>query len=108
SHNTVVNSLIAFYFKSGRVDSARKVFDELLDRDVISWNSMITAYTTNGLGEKGIEIFREMLCSGVGMDLATLVNVLVACADVGTLPLGRAVHGFAIKACFDKKITFCN
>lgn len=108
SYNTVMNSLIALYFKKGRVESARKVFDELSDRDVISWNSMISAYASNSLGEKGVEIFIQMLCLGIYMDLATVVNVLVACAGVGSLPLGRALHAYAIKACFDGEIMFCN
>ncbi|KAF4388132.1 hypothetical protein F8388_014815 [Cannabis sativa] len=108
SHNTVMNSLIAFYFKNGNVESAQKVFDELLDRDVISWNSMISGYAANDMGEKGVEIFTQMICLGIDVDLATLVNVLVACADIGTSWLGRAIHGYAIKACFHREIMFCN
>ncbi|PON87262.1 DYW domain containing protein [Trema orientale] len=108
SYNTVMNSLMAFYFKSGRVENAQKVFDELSDRDVISWNSMISGYAANGLGEKGVETFIEMLCLGLKTDLATTVNVLVACADIGTCLLGKAVHGYAIKACFDREIRFLN
>lgn len=108
SYNTVLNSLVAFYFKSGRVESAQKVFDELTDRDVISWNSMISGYVSNGLGEKGVGIFVQMVSLGVDLDLASIVNVLVACADIGTCLLGRAVHAYAIKACFDGEITLRN
>lgn len=107
-YNTVVNSLIAFYFKCGRVESAQKLFDELGDRDVISWNSMISGYALNGLAKRGIEFFKEMLCLGVDVDLATIVNVLVACASIGTLLIGRAVHAFAIKSCFDGELMFNN
>ncbi|EXB84044.1 hypothetical protein L484_005808 [Morus notabilis] len=107
-YNTVLNSLVAFYFKSGRVESAQKVFDELTDRDVISWNSMISGYSSNGLGEKGVGIFGKMLSLGVNVDLATIVNALVACANIGTHLLGRAVHAYAIKACFDGEIMFRN
>ena len=60
-YNTVVNSLSAFYFKCGRVESAQKLFNELGDRDVISWNSMISGYALNGPANRGIEIFKEML-----------------------------------------------
>lgn len=108
SDNTVVNSLMAFYFKNRRVESARKVFDELRDRDVISWNSMISAYVSNGLPEKGVEIFRQMVSSGIDVDLATIINILMACSDSGNLALGRAVHAYAIKACFDGDIMLCN
>uniref|UniRef100_A0A2N9IUF5 DYW domain-containing protein n=1 Tax=Fagus sylvatica TaxID=28930 RepID=A0A2N9IUF5_FAGSY len=107
-YNSVVNSLIAFYFKCGRVESAQKLFDKLSDRDVISWNSMISGYASNGLGKKGLEIFKEMLCLRVDVDLATIVNVLVACASIGTLLFGRALHAYAIKACFDGEGMFNN
>lgn len=67
----VINSLIAFYLKIWRVDDARKLFAELIDRDVVSWNSMICVYVANGLSEKGVELFKEMLYFGVEMDLVT-------------------------------------
>ncbi|KAM1540181.1 hypothetical protein TB2_004698 [Malus domestica] len=108
SDNTVGNSLMAFYFKNRRIENARKVFDELCDRDVISWNSMISAYVSNGLAEKGVEIFRQMVSLGIDVDLATIINVLMACVAGGNLSLGRALHAYAIKASFDEDVMFCN
>jgi len=108
SYNTVVNSLIATYFKSGGVDSAHKLFDELGDRDVVSWNSMISGCVMNGFSHTALDIFIQMLILRVGVDLATLVNVLVACANVGSLSFGRAVHGHGVKACFGREVRFNN
>lgn len=108
SYSTVMNSLIAFYFKSRRVESAQKAFDEMTVRDIISWNSMISTYAYNGDCEKGVEIFKEMLCRGIDMDLTTFVNVLVACAGIGAPLLGRTFHACAIKACLGKNIMFYN
>lgn len=109
SYNTVVNSLISFYFVRRKVSCAQKLFDELSDRDVISWNSMISGYVKNGSEDKGIEIFIKMLAFGVDVDLATLVNVLVACANMGTLLLGKAVHSYSIKAAaLDREVMFNN
>lgn len=108
SYNTVVNSLITAYFKCGRVESAHKVFDELNDRDVVSWNSMISGYVQNGFSQNGLEFFIEMLTLRIDVDLATLVSVLVACANIGNLSLGRALHGYGVKACFDGEIMFSN
>ncbi|GMP74269.1 hypothetical protein CsSME_00031732 [Camellia sinensis var. sinensis] len=108
SYNTVVNSLITFYFKCGRTKSAHKLFDELSDRDVITWNSMISGYVFNSLDEKGIEVFIEMLSSEISVDLATIVSVLSACANIGVILLGRALHAYAIKSGFNKEITFNN
>ncbi|PRQ59729.1 putative tetratricopeptide-like helical domain-containing protein [Rosa chinensis] len=106
--NTVVNSLMAFYFKNRRIESARKVFDELRDRDVILWNSMISAYVSNGAAEKGVEVFRQMFCPGIDVDLATIINVLMACSGCGNLALGRVVRAYAIKSGFNIDVMFCN
>lgn len=107
-NNTVLNSLITYYFKSRRVKDAHKLFDELSDRDVVSWNCMISGYIANGVAEKGLEVFKEMLNLGFNVDLATMVTVLSGCANCGALMFGRAVHAFALKACFSKEISFNN
>ncbi|XP_013597041.1 PREDICTED: pentatricopeptide repeat-containing protein DOT4, chloroplastic [Brassica oleracea var. oleracea] len=107
--SSVGNSLLAFYLKNGRVDSARKVFDEMTERDVISWNSMINGYLSTGLTEQGLYMFVEMLCSGIEFDLATVVSVFAGCADDSCLvSLGRAVHGIGLKACMSREDRFCN
>ncbi|RZB96449.1 pentatricopeptide repeat-containing protein DOT4, chloroplastic-like [Glycine soja] len=108
SYNAVVNSLIAAYFKCGEVESARILFDELSDRDVVSWNSMISGCTMNGFSRNGLEFFIQMLNLGVDVDSATLVNVLVACANVGNLTLGRALHAYGVKAGFSGGVMFNN
>jgi len=61
SYIAVINFLIAFYLKIWRADVARKLFAELIERDVVSWNSMICVYVANGLSDKGVEHFKEML-----------------------------------------------
>ncbi|KAK7302967.1 hypothetical protein RJT34_13864 [Clitoria ternatea] len=108
SYNTVVNSLIAAYFKCGGVDSAHKLFDELSDRDVVSWNSMISGCVMNGFSHRGLEFFIQMLILRVGVDLATLVNALVACANIGSLSLGRALHGHGVKASLGRDVMLNN
>ncbi|GKD21473.1 pentatricopeptide repeat-containing protein DOT4, chloroplastic [Tanacetum coccineum] len=85
--------MIAWYFKCGNVDSARKMFGGLCERDVVSWNSMISGYVACGLAEKGFRVFVEMICDEVTVDLTTMVNVVVACANMCDVKLGRSVHG---------------
>lgn len=108
SDTAVVNSMIAAYFKFGEVESARNLFDELADRDVVSWNSVINGCVVNGFSGNGVEIFIQMLVMGVNWDLTTLVSVLVACANIGNLSLGRALHAFGVKACFGEEVVFSN
>ncbi|KAF8411687.1 hypothetical protein HHK36_004245 [Tetracentron sinense] len=57
----VQNTLLDFYSKcSGNIDSACRVFEEMLERDVISWNSMIGAYMARGETESAIHLFDSM------------------------------------------------
>ncbi|XP_073226069.1 pentatricopeptide repeat-containing protein DOT4, chloroplastic-like [Cicer arietinum] len=58
--------------------------------------------------EMDFEIFIQMLILGVGVDLTTLVSVLVACANIGSLSLGRALHAFGVKASFSGEVVFNN
>lgn len=107
-HSTVVNSLIAFYFKCGEIEDARKLFDKMSDPDVVSWNSVISGYVSNGLAHKGLELFIDMLNFQFGVDRATMVTVLSGCVDCGDLEFGRALHAFALKCGFAKEIAFNN
>ncbi|KAJ0836711.1 putative tetratricopeptide-like helical domain superfamily, DYW domain-containing protein [Helianthus annuus] len=106
--HTVVNSVIAFYFKCGRVEDARKVFDKMPDRDVITWNTMISGYVGNGSFDKGFEVFKQMIGEKVSVDLSTMVIVVAACANMGVVKWGRMVHAYAVKGGFDTKMKFSN
>ncbi|GAA0153557.1 hypothetical protein LIER_37697 [Lithospermum erythrorhizon] len=108
SDTTVVNSLIAFYFKCGRVESGVKLFGGLCYRDIISWNTMISGYVANGISEKGLEVFVEMLSLGVEVDLATMLCILACCADIESLLVCKAIHCYAAKAGFGEVMKFEN
>ncbi|KAJ3681041.1 hypothetical protein LUZ60_015530 [Juncus effusus] len=60
SEAMLCNSLIDMYAKCGRIELARKVFDRMYKRDVISWNTMILGYGIHGLGKEAISLFCEM------------------------------------------------
>ncbi|XP_042482632.1 pentatricopeptide repeat-containing protein At3g29230-like [Macadamia integrifolia] len=76
-------SLLTMYAKCGAMDSAREVFDEMPERSVVSWNSMIMGYGMHGQGEKALEIFLEMEKRGQTPNDATFVCVLSACTHAG-------------------------
>lgn len=56
----VGNSLISLYSVCGYLSCARKMFDEMSNRDVVSWNSMIIGYLRRGELDKALELFRRM------------------------------------------------
>ncbi|KAG5010602.1 hypothetical protein GLYMA_07G196400v4 [Glycine max] len=92
SNSFVQAALVTFYAKSCTPRVARKVFDEMPQRSIIAWNSMISGYEQNGLASEAVEVFNKMRESGGEPDSATFVSVLSACSQLGSLDLGCWLH----------------
>lgn len=98
SNDAVIGtSLLGLYGELCCLDYARKVFDEMRDRDLFSWSSIISCYVENGNPKEGLEMFRWMACEGIRPDSVTLLSVVEACAKVGCLRLAKSVHGYVIR-----------
>ncbi|KAJ4956793.1 hypothetical protein NE237_013576 [Protea cynaroides] len=74
----MLEALINMYSKSGLLNYAQRVFDQILEKNVISWTSMITGYAIHGIGSQALEIFQQMLETGVKPNEVTFVSVLIA------------------------------
>ncbi|KAF5732724.1 pentatricopeptide repeat-containing protein [Tripterygium wilfordii] len=94
SDTLVQNGLIHFYGVIGRLSSARKVFEEMTCRDVFSWTSMIDAYTTHNCVNEALELFKSMLMSDVEPNEVTMVAVIAACSQKGSLEIGKSIHEY--------------
>lgn len=94
SDGHVRHSMITMYSRCGELVNARKVFDEISERDRVSWNSMISGYVKMGFAKEAVELFRQMREAGFEPDEMTLVSVLGACGDLGDLEMGKWVEGF--------------
>lgn len=73
---TVINALIGMYGKCGCFDIAKKLFDEMIERTVVSWSAMIGACEKNGRWEEGIKLFYRMSAEGVRPNRGSFVNVM--------------------------------
>uniref|UniRef100_A0A0D9V9E9 RRM domain-containing protein n=1 Tax=Leersia perrieri TaxID=77586 RepID=A0A0D9V9E9_9ORYZ len=87
-YKPVLNTLIAVYGKCGYVTLAHKVFDEMISRNAVSWNTMILSYGINGQGEKAVALFNEMEKSSEDRDSVTYLNTLLACSHSGLVDDG--------------------
>ncbi|KAM0944992.1 putative tetratricopeptide-like helical domain superfamily [Dioscorea sansibarensis] len=103
-HPNVVfqTSIVNMYAKSGDLDSSRKVFDEMLERNVVTWNSLISGYANAGKGALALEIFYRMRCveTEAAADGFTISSALTACAGLGDRQSGVQVHAFSVVAGF--------
>ncbi|KAG9458875.1 hypothetical protein H6P81_003383 [Aristolochia fimbriata] len=85
----VENGLIHMYTKCGDLHNAAIVFDRMLHRDLISWNSMIAAFGMHGFADKAIKTFLEMVAAGLKPDEITFIALLSACSHAGLVSEGR-------------------
>ncbi|KAK4722120.1 hypothetical protein R3W88_012353 [Solanum pinnatisectum] len=82
------NTLMDFYAKcGGNLGSARKVFDEMSDRDVVSWNTMIGAYMIHGNQEYALCLFEAM----PERNLISWNSVIAGLLKVGNMEMARSV-----------------
>lgn len=98
SHVLIGNSLIAFYAHVGALHWSLRVFQSMVHKDIVSWNSMISAYAQNGEGSEAMNCFRDMQFSGkIRPDKATFTAVLSACSRSGLVADGIQIFSAMVK-----------
>ncbi|KAL6183419.1 hypothetical protein ACLB2K_044830 [Fragaria x ananassa] len=93
----VSTALINFYVRISSLSNAHKVFDEIPQPSVVSWNSLISGYAHSGNYSKALNLFLQLERSGVSADSYSLTAALGACGQLGFLQLGKSVHSKTVK-----------
>ena len=88
---SVNNALIDMYAKCGNIEEARRVFDKMPRRNVISWTSLITGYAMHGDANNALELFGQMKAERIEPNGVTFVGVLYACSHGGLVNEGRQI-----------------
>ncbi|KAJ7515092.1 hypothetical protein O6H91_23G070800 [Diphasiastrum complanatum] len=104
----VGSTLVKMYAKCGCTEDAREVFDNMSERDVVSWTAMIAGYAQNGLGEEALALYEQMKQEGVQPDDVTFVLLLKACASLAALEQGKQLHSEIIKRGFQLDVVVGN
>ncbi|KAL1095860.1 hypothetical protein V6Z11_D06G185200 [Gossypium hirsutum] len=81
-------ALIDFYGKRGHLEFAFRVFNQMLDREVCTWNAMISSFACNGREKEALDLFEKMKVDGMCPNEVTFVAVLTACARTKRVQLG--------------------
>ncbi|KAG9456116.1 hypothetical protein H6P81_000624 [Aristolochia fimbriata] len=89
-------ALIEMYGNCGSLDDARIVFDETSRGEMGAWNSMLLGYVRNGQPREALDLFSQFEKTGLRPDPITLVGVLSACTNLGSIQQGRYVHDYII------------
>ncbi|XP_057983781.1 pentatricopeptide repeat-containing protein At3g53360, mitochondrial isoform X2 [Malania oleifera] len=95
----LLNHILNMYGKCGSLKDARKVFDEILEPNLVSWTSMIAGYSQNGRAHEAVELYFQMLrWSGLRPDQFTFGSIIRACSSLGNVGLGRQLHAHVTKS----------
>lgn len=94
---SVNNVLIDLYSKCHRVRYARKIFDNMVIKNTVSWTTMIAGYMQNAFDSDAMELFSEMSRLGWCPDGFTCTTILTSCGSLGALEKGKQVHSYTIK-----------
>ncbi|GMI72848.1 hypothetical protein like AT4G13650 [Hibiscus trionum] len=101
SDEYVGNSLVVLYAKCGRFDDSRRLFEDIPQRSVVSWNALFSCYVQSDYFGEAVELFHEMVSSGIRPNEFSLSSMINACTGLEDSGQGRKIHGFLIKLGYD-------
>ncbi|KAM7264337.1 hypothetical protein ACFE04_002020 [Oxalis oulophora] len=102
------NGLINMYAKCASIHEAISVFNMMIDKDSVTWNSMISGLDQNDRFEDAAINFREMKRIGLVPSNFTLISSLSSSASLGWVMLGKQIHGEGIKLGLDTDVSVSN
>ncbi|KAJ0981289.1 hypothetical protein J5N97_009544 [Dioscorea zingiberensis] len=100
----VASGLVDMYSKCGFIEAARCVFDRMPNRDVVSWNSMITGFAHHSLNQEAFTFFKQMRPNGMSPTASSYASVVNSCARLSSLPQGRQIHAMILKDGYDDHV----
>lgn len=97
----VSTALIDMYAKCGSIKEARRLFDIVEEKNVVTWNAMISGYGLHGHGYEALKLYNKMLDSRLTPTGVSFLAVLYACSHAGLVKEGEDIfhamvhdHGF--------------
>ncbi|XP_027064708.2 putative pentatricopeptide repeat-containing protein At3g13770, mitochondrial [Coffea arabica] len=86
-------ALTEMYMNCGDEANAKYLFEGFRNKDLISWNAMISNYVNNNRPQKALLLFHRMI-SEVEPNFSTIVSALSACAYLAELSQGLCLHAY--------------
>lgn len=108
SINCVGNALINLYARCDRMEEAQKAFEVLFEKNLISYNTAINAYSKNFSTGEAFELFNQIDNTTASVDSYTFASLLSGAASVGAVGKGEQIHARLLKAGFETDQCVCN
>ncbi|XP_028194315.1 pentatricopeptide repeat-containing protein At1g34160-like isoform X2 [Glycine soja] len=104
----LLTTLLDVYAKTGDLDAAQKVFDNMCKRDIASWNAMISGLAQGSRPNEAIALFNRMKDEGWRPNEVTVLGALSACSQLGALKHGQIIHAYVVDEKLDTNVIVCN
>ncbi|KAK7312105.1 hypothetical protein VNO77_35703 [Canavalia gladiata] len=104
----LLTTLLDVYAKTGDLDAAQKVFDNMHKRDIASWNAMICGLAQGSRPSEAIALFNRMKEEGWRPNEVTVLGALAACSQLGALKQGQIIHDYVVDEKLDTNVIVCN
>ncbi|KAF6160102.1 hypothetical protein GIB67_018882 [Kingdonia uniflora] len=82
------SALVDVYANCGSIRDSIQTFNEMPDRNIVSWNALISAYARDGNGEDTFRSLDEMVEAGIAPDSVTFLGILSVCSHCGLVNEG--------------------
>ncbi|KDP42777.1 hypothetical protein JCGZ_00476 [Jatropha curcas] len=94
---TILNAIIVMYSRCNSVHTSFKIFEKMPDRDVVSWNTIISGFIQNGLDDEGLMLVYEMQKQGFIVDSVTVTCLLSAASNLRNKEIGKQTHAYLVR-----------
>ncbi|XP_010266407.1 PREDICTED: pentatricopeptide repeat-containing protein At1g34160 [Nelumbo nucifera] len=101
-------TLLDVYAKSGDLDNAQQLFDEMQLRDIATWNVLIAGLAQGSRPYDALVLFHQMRRERLRPNEVTVLGALSACSQLGSLHEGKMVHLYVQEEQMDTNVQVCN
>ncbi|XP_030504582.2 pentatricopeptide repeat-containing protein At2g33680 [Cannabis sativa] len=97
-------SLLNMYAKLGSIEDSYKVFRNMKEHNQVSWNAMISGFTSNNHHLEAFQFFLKMKNEGISPNVYTIISVSKAVGKLGDTDKGKIVQAYASELHLDSNI----
>lgn len=106
SNVIISNHVLNMYAKCGKFESARQVFDDMSQRNVVSWSAMISGYDQSGEPLKAIKLFAQMEVEQANEFV--FASAIRSCAFLLAVSVGKQIHAQSVTLGYADVSFVCN
>ncbi|KAG5090053.1 pentatricopeptide repeat-containing protein At5g13270, chloroplastic-like [Glycine soja] len=105
SNKFIDNCILKMYCDCKSFTSAERFFDKIVDQDLSSWSTIISAYTEEGRIDEAVRLFLRMLDLGITPNSSIFSTLIMSFTDPSMLDLGKQIHSQLIRIGFAANIS---